>query len=765
MPWASNPERQSQSCGGESLKHFPILLFGSLLFLFWPFSSTPDLLAAPTPDEQFDQALLLYKRGDYAQALKVFQTVGEESKDALLSADLIFMQGQALRSLRDWPGAARAFSRAAGIHPLLADYALFFQGEAGEKMGEGEKSLESYRSLIAGYPQSLLVAPARLKMAEIYLQRGNFPSAAETCEEILKGLPGKDSAGQARFLLAQAREGLGQWSEAVRAYQELWLKSPLHGNAKKARPRWESLAKEKKMAPEPISPEALFNRALQFYQAGSFEIALREMNQLGGAPLQTYPTQYAGEPWIDDLYFHRGLCHFRLKQYSKAMENLDLIVRNTRNEGMAEKSLFWMFQAQVRSGQREEALHTYFLFEASFPRSPSLAQASYLKAAVFEENGETEKAAALYRQMADQFPQSSFRFAAVWNAGWLGYQGNDFSAALQDWERLSLTDPPSRWIEKVLYWKGRTLEKMNRPQEAEENYRKLLRDFPASYYSQMVSSRGRALSLSKGPFPLPQDRPLSPFLEMKTNSSGTKVAHLEKGRLLARLTLLPLAVEELEAAEGEGANLEGLWMEISRLYREAEEFYRSNLLVRRKFALKPLIDRPSEKERSLYVLAYPLGNPSLVHRYSQNRNLDPSLLFALILEESRYQVQAVSPAGARGLMQVMPQTGRRIAKELKIHRFSEEQLFDPAVNIRLGSWYFARMLEEFGGKVHLALAAYNAGPHVVRKWLAAARSPGEDEFVENIPYTETRNYVIRVMGSAQVYRFLYWPQPEKPVQP
>jgi len=273
------------------------------------------------------------------------------------------------------------------------------------------------------------------------------------------------------------------------------------------------------------------------------------------------------------------------------------------------------------------------------------------------------------------------------------------------------------------------------------------------------------LSLSKGPFPLPQDRPLSPFLEMKTNSSGTKVAHLEKGRLLARLTLLPLAVEELEAAEGEGANLEGLWMEISRLYREAEEFYRSNLLVRRKFALKPLIDRPSEKERSLYVLAYPLGNPSLVHRYSQNRNLDPSLLFALILEESRYQVQAVSPAGARGLMQVMPQTGRRIAKELKIHRFSEEQLFDPAVNIRLGSWYFARMLEEFGGKVHLALAAYNAGPHVVRKWLAAARSPGEDEFVENIPYTETRNYVIRVMGSAQVYRFLYWPQPEKPVQP
>jgi soluble lytic murein transglycosylase len=206
-------------------------------------------------------------------------------------------------------------------------------------------------------------------------------------------------------------------------------------------------------------------------------------------------------------------------------------------------------------------------------------------------------------------------------------------------------------------------------------------------------------------------------------------------------------------------------MEISRLYREAEEYYRSNLLVRRKFALKPLLAPPSEKERSLHVLAYPLGHPSQVQQAARNFSIDPALLFALILEESRYQVQAVSPAGARGLMQVMPQTGRQIARELKIGRFSEEQLFDPSMNIRMGSWYFARMLEEFGGKAHLALAAYNAGPHVVRRWLAAAPSAAEDEFVENIPYTETRNYVVRVLGSAQVYRLLYWPPPGKPVRP
>jgi soluble lytic murein transglycosylase-like protein len=231
------------------------------------------------------------------------------------------------------------------------------------------------------------------------------------------------------------------------------------------------------------------------------------------------------------------------------------------------------------------------------------------------------------------------------------------------------------------------------------------------------------------------------------------------------LALTPWAIDELEAAEGEGGALDEKWIEVSRLYRESEEYYRSNLLVRKKFALKPLSSASSEKERTLYLLAYPLGNPSLVNRYSQTSNLDPALLSALILEESRFQVQAVSPAGARGLMQVMPQTGRQIARELKVRPFSEDQLFDPAVNIHLGSWYFARMLEEFEGKVHLALAAYNAGPQAVRKWLAGGRSLAEDEFVENIPYLETRNYVIRVIGSAQVYRLLYRPQSDRPVQP
>lgn len=543
------------------------------------------------------------------------------------------------------------------------------------------------------------------------------------------------------------------------------MKYPLHGAAKKARTRWEALAQEKKVAVKKISTEALFNRALQFYQAHQYETALKEMNRIEGLPAQSYPATYAGELWVDDLYYHRGMSYFRLKQYSKAVENLDLVVRSSRNEGMAEKSLFSLFQTLTRSGRREEALRIHDLFQASYPRSSFLPQALYLKASLYEDRGEPEKAVSLYLSVADQFLQSPFRFPALWNAGWVQYQKKDWAAALQAWERLKKAEPHFRWMEKALYWSGKALEKIDRKEEAEEQYQQLLREYPASYYSQLISSRGLEPRASPGPVPILQDRVLSSVEEMKTNSPGPKSIHLEKGRLLARLALSPWAIDELEAAEGEGGSLDEKWIEVSRLYRESEEYYRSNLLVRKKFALKPFSGSSSEKERTLYLLAYPLGNSSLVNRFSQACNLDPALLSALILEESRFQVQAVSPAGARGLMQVMPQTGRQIAKELKVRPFSEDQLFDPAVNIRLGSRYFAKMLEEFEGKVHLALAAYNAGPQAVRKWLASSLSSAEDEFVENIPYLETRNYVIRVIGSAQVYRLLYCPQPDSPAQP
>jgi soluble lytic murein transglycosylase len=360
--------------------------------------------------------------------------------------------------------------------------------------------------------------------------------------------------------------------------------------------------------------------------------------------------------------------------------------------------------------------------------------------------------------MAEKFPQSSLRYSALWQSGWLLFRSQDFPGAIQVWDGLQALHPIPLWEEKVLYWKGRALERLGKNQEAEDNFQRLRQNFPASYYNRFAPVAGSPLMTGKRNSAPLREQPLPSLLKSPAQPPGIRNSNLEKGRLLARLGLLSAAVGELEAAE-EGIAAEEMRLEISRLYREVGEYHRSAILVRKKMSPRPLAGRLSEKERVRYLLAYPLGYPSWINRYAQKGNLDPAFLTAVILEESRFDPQAVSPAGARGLMQVLPATANQIVQRVKVNAYSDTLLFDPETNLRLGSWYLSSLLEEFKGKEIGALAAYNAGPHVVREWLAKNPTTAEDEFVENIPYAETRNYVIRVLGSTEVYRILYGASP------
>jgi len=728
---------------------------GILVAITLLFCLTLSWSADLTPEEEFGKALALYKKRDYAQALKTFQRLEEEYKVAPFRPDLLFMQGQALRALQRWPEAADFFSQVAAVHPTLADYALYYQGEALHLAGEGMKSLEVFKSLVERHPKSLLVPRAKLKMAEVHLQLKDYLQSAEVCENLLRESPKKDYAAEALSLLGQAKESLERWPEAFRTYQELWLKYPLHPLAQKAKDRWDSLAREKRVPGEKISPEALLRRSLQFYQAYLHETALGEMEQIEGFLPHAYPDSYAGERWVDELYFHRGMCLFRLKKYSQAAENFHLLVQHSRSDEMAEKSLFWMARALFRLGRNEEALGSFALLQSAYPRGAFLDQAHYLKARILEDKGDIVQAISLYREIVERFPQSSLRFPAIWQTGWLLLMGKDALGAIQLWDRLQGLDPNSPWKEKVLYWKGRALEEMGRIREAQENYRQLCRNYPASYYSLLATTQQRSLAAEKRIPVAVQDQPISFSFNLKAYPAGTGTWHLERGRLLARLGVLSGAVDELEAAEEDGKSSEEMCLEISRLYREVGEYHRSAVLVRKNIRLRPLAGRLLENEKILYLLAYPLGNSSWINHYAKNNNLDPALLSAVILEESRFNPQAVSPAGARGLMQVLPSTASQIVQRMKVRPYSNGLLFDPEVNIRLGSWYLSGLMEEFGGRETLALAAYNAGPHMVRQWMAKTPAAREDEFVESIPYAETRNYVIRVITSAQVYRMLY----------
>ena len=151
---------------------------------------------------------------------------------------------------------------------------------------------------------------------------------------------------------------------------------------------------------------------------------------------------------------------------------------------------------------------------------------------------------------------------------------------------------------------------------------------------------------------------------------------------------------------------------------------------------------------------YPFTYRETIFHYAGQYNLDPFLIAAVIKTESNFNPRAVSPRGARGLMQIMPETGEWAAQKLGQSKFSSDLLFDPEVNIRLGSWYLADLFKEFGGDPILVLAAYNGGSANVKQWLQQG-SWNRRENIDKIPFPETRQFIRKVIWNHRVYRYLY----------
>jgi soluble lytic murein transglycosylase len=161
-------------------------------------------------------------------------------------------------------------------------------------------------------------------------------------------------------------------------------------------------------------------------------------------------------------------------------------------------------------------------------------------------------------------------------------------------------------------------------------------------------------------------------------------------------------------------------------------------------------DIPGEILQVIFPLAY----WDSIRKYSATRDLDPYLVAALIGQESTFDPAAKSVANAWGLMQLVPSTGRRLARSVGVRNFTTARLTDPEINIRLGTLYFSQLVSRFGG-TYYALASYNAGESRVVRWKEERPGFDEDEFIDDIPFPETQNYVKRVLGTAEDYRRLY----------
>jgi len=382
---------------------------------------------------------------------------------------------------------------------------------------------------------------------------------------------------------------------------------------------------------------------------------------------------------------------------------------------------------------------------AAFPGTPVAEEALYSLATFFQKDALFTEAAPYYRQLVDQFPDGPYAESAAMRAAFESLRAGRAAEAAPPLETMARR---AKSPAGFLYWAGMARLRNGETDRGAVLLSETALRFRNTWYGSLAASElARLLPATAAP--------------ATRVSSVPPAARPEElpGPMKARLRQLLLvgfnaeAIDEIKALGSASAALE------ARALIEADRGDLRSAIVYMKRA-RPEFIAAEIKDLPAYVWTtiYPLKHGESLKTASLKENLDPALVAALICQESTFDERARSVVGARGLMQIMPYTGRPLARELGV-RFTPKILNEPETSLTFGTRYFRQMMERFDSRPEAALAAYNAGPHRVEKWLAPNPQMRSDEFAESIPFSETRAYVMIILGARDQYRRLYGLEP------
>jgi len=365
----------------------------------------------------------------------------------------------------------------------------------------------------------------------------------------------------------------------------------------------------------------------------------------------------------------------------------------------------------------------------------------------------------LYREAALRFPQGGTLSSYMhWKAAWLTYRQNRIPDAKKAFEEQIELFPNGNETPSALFWRAKIAEAEHDNALARAWYAKCAQRYRSFYYG--VRSAQELKTLPAGDSETAGDARLAkipavipPSEEAKQTEAPADDLRVEKAKLLVNAGLVDFAVKELQAEDGgQGANWATL--EIARVYTTAGLYHRALQFLKRSVPNYYALEI-SQLPRPYWEFLFPTPYWTDLRREAEENGLDPYLVASLIRQESEFNPVAISPANAYGLMQLLPSVGRSMARETKLRGFRTDRLLEPTVNLQLGTRYFKEIMDGYGGKMEYALAAYNAGTNRVADWQQNGPYRDMDEFVESIPFTETREYVQAITRNAQVYKILY----------
>jgi len=631
------------------------------------------------------------------------------------------------------------------------DYLLFVLGDSEALLAvETEtpslcEQASRHLRAVESVSETPLTMQARARSADCLRLLGKTSEAEAAYRSVLGSTKSPIDLGTVRFRLAlilapsNGKEG----QEARLLLRKLYIENPLHPLAESALGKLRELDREAN-----LDAQEHLERAKNLLTGRRW---LEAAAELQGLPKELGPTLR------DEVDYWLGTAFYRMRRnYGGAAQLLLAVAKRLKGDRQAE-AMFHGARALSRADRDDEAIVGYRELLSVHPHSRYSAEASFLIGWLEYNRSRHQQAITNLEAMLRRYSTGTFAEEARWYIGWSRYLLGDYAGALSSFEPIGKKSGLTG--SKGLYWSAVAQLQLGKSSEGQAGLRKLAEREPLSYYGMLSRVRLREAG-QKVPLFIDPARQ-SPDGLPDWQPGDKQVLADDKLRRPEELLLFGLRAEagqEIQRIESSlvqkyspGRALPVLFA----MYQRAESFRRPHLLseVHGSAALRK-DPHAAQEARPYWESMYPLAYRRLIEKYGPSGDNPPRYLYSIMQKESAYNPYDVSYADAIGLLQMIPPTSRRVAKPLG-REYTDDVLYDPEGNIQFGAWYIGRLLKKFKGQIALGAGSFNAGPRAMTRWLGQNGHRPLDEFVELCPYSQTREYMKKLLGIYAHYVYLW----------
>lgn len=660
-----------------------------------------------------------------------------------------FLRGYLYYTSQNYAAAIDALdARAIGEAAAVGDYALFYRAES-EAAGDAKsQALRDYNSVYSKYPDSLKARQAKLRAAEMALALGDPESARR---EVARLVEADDP--DAVYVQGQVYELTGKTDDAIKTYRRIYYELAATKASVQAEQRLAALGAAVKENPAGFNDEKA--RADALLESKQFNDAAQAYTNL----ITRFP-EAAGN---DAIQLRLGKSLLGARQPAQAVTPLARV--SEANAETKAEALFNQAEALRRSNRAAESGVIVDRLLKQYAKTRWAPDGLYNLARDLDKADRDAEATVRYRQIVATYPKTAYAAEASYNLGWYAYRMKQYTdaARLLEQHLVNYRYPDTKFIGEAGFWGAKSEERLGNRARALALYDMVNERYAYGYHGYLAGMRAARLRAADPSLKPEAARPGSDLEHIRRNiiyvetveetADGSEIAPIAKADDLEVIGLGELVIKELNAALERAPASPKINLRIAQYYSRRGDNFQATIVLRRGY---PDIYSYKEAEvpRAAWEIFFPMVAWSTIKQEARRYGIDPYMAAGLIRQESVFNPMAVSRVGARGLMQVMPATGQMIARKQGGGSITAADLYNPAINVKLGMNYLAQMLGQFG-RIEYAAAAYNAGPGRAKAWIAERGTLDIEEWVEAIPFSETRGYVQGVLRYAANYRRLY----------